>query len=67
MDGTSMATPHVAGVVALLMSACPKASLSEIIQALKETAYHPGGEEMRPDNRWGWGQIQPVKALEALK
>ncbi|MEB3280620.1 MAG: S8 family serine peptidase [Lyngbya sp.] len=67
MDGTSMATPHVAGVVALLMSACPKAPLSAIIQALKETAYHPGGEEMRPDNRWGWGRIQPVKALEALK
>jgi len=67
MDGTSMATPHVAGVVALLMSAYPKAPLSAIIQALKETAYHPGGEEMRPDNRWGWGRIQPVKALEALK
>ncbi|WP_413162397.1 S8 family serine peptidase [Capilliphycus salinus ALCB114379] len=67
MDGTSMATPHVAGVVALLMSACPKAPLSKIVEVLKETAYHPGGEEMRPDNRWGWGQIQPVKALEALK
>ncbi|MEL7034695.1 MAG: S8 family serine peptidase [Cyanobacteria bacterium J06592_8] len=67
MDGTSMATPHVAGVVALLMAAKPDAPISEIIKALKETAYHPGGEEMRPDNRWGWGCIQPVKALEALK
>ncbi|MGL5082855.1 MAG: S8 family serine peptidase, partial [Microcoleaceae cyanobacterium] len=66
MDGTSMATPHVAGVAALLMSAKPDAPVSKIIEALKETAFHPGGEELRPDNRWGWGLIQPVKALEAL-
>ncbi|NJK37724.1 MAG: S8 family serine peptidase [Oscillatoriales cyanobacterium RM2_1_1] len=66
MDGTSMATPHVAGVAALLMSAKPDAPVSQIIEVLKETAFHPGGEEMRPDNRWGWGLIQPVKALEAL-
>lgn len=66
LDGTSMATPHVAGVAALLMAARPKASVSDIIGALKDTAKHPDGGERRPDNRWGYGLIQPVKALKSL-
>ena len=35
-----MATPHVAGCVALLMTAQPEAPVSDIIQVLKETALH---------------------------
>ena len=66
MDGTSMAAPHVAGVAALLMSAKPEAPVTDIIQVLKETADHPKGKAYRPDNRWGYGLIQPVKALKAL-
>lgn len=67
MDGTSMATPHVAGVVALLLAGEPKVPVTKIVEVLRETAHHPGGEEMRPDNRWGWGLIQPWEALQALK
>ena len=55
MDGTSMATPHVAGVSALLMAAKPEAQVSDIISVLKETAQHPEGAMRRPDNRWGYG------------
>jgi subtilisin family serine protease len=66
MDGTSMATPHVAGVAALLMAAKPEAPVTDIIQVMKETAEHPSGNERRPDNRWGYGLIRPVDALEAL-
>lgn len=66
MDGTSMATPHVAGAVALLMAAKPAAPVDEIVEALKQTARHPDGEAKRPDNRWGWGMIRPVEALKAL-
>ncbi len=66
MDGTSMASPHVAGAAALLMAAHPKTPVTEIVQAIKETAAHPNGPDKRPDNRWGYGAVQPVEALAAL-
>ncbi|MDF5718665.1 MAG: S8 family serine peptidase [Rhizonema sp. NSF051] len=66
MDGTSMATPHVAGIAALLMAAEPTADITDIIDVLKKTAAHPKGNGRRPDNRWGWGLVQPLDALKAL-
>ena len=66
MDGTSMATPHVAGVAALLMAAKPNAPVTTVIEVLKETARHPDGRQYRPDNRWGYGLIHPADALKAL-
>lgn len=66
MDGSSMASPHVAGAAALLMAAERNATVSDIARALKETARHPGGHDSRPDNRWGYGIIRPQEALRAL-
>ena len=41
MDGTSMATPHIAGLAALLMEAAPKKSTDEIERALFESCKLP--------------------------
>ncbi len=39
-EGTSMATPHVAGVAALMLSANPNLTVAEVEQILTETANH---------------------------
>ncbi|MGZ3385599.1 MAG: hypothetical protein ACXWNF_11795, partial [Isosphaeraceae bacterium] len=51
-----MATPHVAGRVALLMASQPEAPLSDIIQVLKETALHRSRTKGSP--RYGTGRKQ---------
>jgi subtilisin family serine protease len=66
LDGSSMAAPHVTGAAALLMAAVPDAPVTEVREALKITAKHPAGSAKRPDNRWGYGLIQPVEALKIL-
>ncbi len=65
VDGTSMAAPHVAGALALLMAAFPKTSAETIVDALTMTAAHPNGTA-RPDNRWGHGAARPLAALALL-
>jgi len=40
--------------------------LKVVKHELKETAKHPEGARGRPDNRWGYGLIQPAEALKAL-
>ena len=65
-SGTSMASPHVAAAAAVLMSAKPAASSSQIAHALRVTARHPSGPQLRPDNRWGWGEARPLRALQQL-
>ena len=67
MDGTSMAAPHISGVAALLMAANPEASATDVLKALRESALHPNGSERRPDNRWGYGLIQPAEALKLIQ
>ncbi|WP_436344148.1 S8 family serine peptidase [Natronorubrum sp. FCH18a] len=67
MPGTSMATPHVSGTVALMLSAEPDAAPEEISTALYETAWKPDGEdEATMDARYGHGIVDAEAATDAL-
>ncbi len=61
LSGTSMAGPHVAGVVALMREANPNADVREIKSVLMRTAedFGPGGEE----NTYGFGFINAYEAV----
>jgi subtilisin family serine protease len=63
-SGTSMASPHVAGAVALLLQAKPNATHEQIVAALEKTAVDidlPG-----PDTAAGHGRIDVDRAIDRL-
>ncbi len=60
-SGTSMATPHSAGLAALLLSADPDLTISELENFMKYTAADLG--DVGPDNTYGWGQIDAYEAV----
>lgn len=63
MSGTSMAGPHVVGLVALLLEANPYLSVNEIETIIQDTAVPLG--QGRPNNDYGWGRIDALAAVEA--
>jgi subtilisin family serine protease len=63
MDGSSMATPHVAGLAALLFEAKPDASVGEIETAIFDSCELPASMQRA---RAGRGIPDAVRALKAL-
>ncbi|ELY45889.1 S8 family serine peptidase [Natronorubrum tibetense] len=67
MPGTSMATPHVSGTVALMLSAEPDATAEEISTALYGTTWKPDGADADTmDTRYGHGIVDAKAATNAL-
>ncbi|UCC44154.1 MAG: S8 family peptidase [Candidatus Zixiibacteriota bacterium] len=65
-SGSSMAAPHVSGLVALLRQKNPNATVDEIKQAiLTSTATHANFGTV-PNFTYGWGRIDCMAALNAL-
>ena len=63
MDGTSMATPCVAGCMSLLLSKNINATPAEICQILEETAYPL---ETGKSNTYGYGRVDVLAAINVL-
>lgn len=63
-DGTSMATPHVAGVAALVWSHFPSCTGEEIRHAMNNTAEDLGAANR--DNSYGYGLVQAKALYDAL-
>jgi subtilisin family serine protease len=61
VSGTSFAAPTVAGVAALVISANPKLSASQIQQVLKQSVDDLGTVGWDP--HYGWGRVNAQKAV----
>jgi subtilisin family serine protease len=60
-EGTSMASPHIAGAAALLLSVSPNLAPNEVETILSRTARNIG-----PANEYGAGLVQVADALRGL-
>jgi len=60
-SGTSMASPHINGVVALMRQTAPNMSVDHIKQILYDTAIDLGDEG--EDNDYGWGMVDAYEAV----
>lgn len=64
MTGTSMASPHVAGLVALLYSKDPAITSAKVRQILQTTSLDLGTSGK--DVKFGYGRVDAKKALDAV-
>ncbi len=65
-DGTSMATPHITGVVALMYSKNPNLTFDQVYSILTSTADQPAGGGSYPNNNYGWGRVNALAAVNAV-
>lgn len=63
-DGTSMATPHVSAVAALVWGAFPCATAAQVRTALQQSALDLGAAGR--DTSYGYGLVQAAGALDRL-
>ncbi|MCW3015675.1 MAG: hypothetical protein JWO02_2767 [Solirubrobacterales bacterium] len=63
LSGTSMATPQVAGIAALVRSANTKLSAKQVIRILKSSARRSGGWS----SDLGWGIVDAAAAVKLAK
>jgi len=69
LSGTSMATPYVAGCLALYLSylkkkGLPLPSYSQVLDLFRQTAQDRGNPGK--DTTYGWGFIKPLKMLQLI-
>jgi minor extracellular serine protease Vpr len=65
-SGTSMATPHVAGAVALLLANQPSQTADQIKTLLQQNALVDSYTGSVPNTTWGGGKMDILKSLVTL-
>ncbi len=64
MSGTSMATPHIAGVAALMLDARGTATPLQVKNCMGATAIDKGNTNK--DCLWGWGRVDALAAVNQI-
>lgn len=64
MQGTSMAAPHVAGVVALMLQANPRLDPRQVRDLLRQSSRTDGATGTTPNYAWGYGKLDALSAVQ---
>ena len=62
-SGTSMASPVVAGVIALWLEACPTLTHDDILGIFERTCRHYDQQLTYPNNLYGYGEVDAYRGL----
>lgn len=64
-EGTSMASPAVAGAIALMLQKNPRLTVEDVKKALASSATPVAGETL-PSTNWGAGKLNALGAVQAV-
>ena len=65
MQGTSMASPFIAGVMATWLQAFPSMTPEQVREILQKTARHDSFTgDVTPSNQWGYGKIDAYEGIK---
>ncbi len=63
LSGTSMASPVMAGAVAVWLQACPTLTPEDVKATIRATSTHPERTMDYPNHKYGWGQVDVYNGL----
>jgi hypothetical protein len=66
LQGTSMSAPVVTGIIALMLSANPQLSPSQIKEIFQTTSITDNYTGITPNNTWGWGKVNAYSAIRKI-
>jgi subtilisin family serine protease len=66
MEGTSMAAPHVTGVVALMLERNSNLTFDQIRATIQTFCRPPTGVNPLPNNDWGFGKVDAQLAIASI-
>ena len=66
LQGTSMAAPHVAGIVALMLQLNPLLDYEQAVSILQQTARYDSYTDNVPNNYFGYGKVDALAATQSL-